>query len=291
MKRTILYDRAASAAERIIREHGVSSLPVKPIEVARRLGIEVVAKPASHGGVSGMLIRVGNEFCIAYATHITSSGFRRFSIAHELGHYCIEGHIDAVFADGSIHESRAGFVSGIGWELEADHFAARLLMPEALFLSALRRAGEGLEAVERLAGVCETSLPATGIRYVECTREPVAVIVSTGNSIDFCAMSGPLKEINGIDWIRRNQPLPRNCITRTFNGDSVRVRRGERDDGKSAFQDWFGGEHRITVTEEVRGLGTYGKTLTVLHDIELPEDAADEDDEVLEESWTPRFRR
>jgi Zn-dependent peptidase ImmA (M78 family) len=60
-------------------------------------------------------------------------GFRRFTIAHELGHYFIEGHVDAIFSEGSVHESRAGFISSSNFELEADHFAARLLMHNALF--------------------------------------------------------------------------------------------------------------------------------------------------------------
>jgi Zn-dependent peptidase ImmA (M78 family) len=285
--------RAAAVAERVIREHNVTALPVQPITIAERLGIEVVQKPASHAGVSGMLIRLGDDFCIAYATHISSPGFRRFSIAHELGHYFLEGHIDAIFNEGEIHESRAGFLSTHAYELEADHFAARLLMPNQLFSTALRRCGEGLAAVEALATLCETSLPATGIRFVECTREPVAVIVSTGSEIDFCAMSDALRDIDGIDWTRRRQPLPRNCITRSFNADISRVRRGERTDGDSSFQDWFGSKYPLTVTEEVRGLGSYGKTLTMLHGIELPEEADDfdGDEDNFVGSWTPRFRQ
>ena len=199
IRRAALNDRAASAAERVIRDYAIASLPVQPVAIAEHLGIEVLAKPAPDGGVSGMLIRHGEQFCIAYATHIASSGFRRFSIAHELGHYFLEGHIDAIFADGSVHESRAGFLSNTEYELEADRFAARLLMPNALFSAALCRAGEGLEAVESLAATCDTSLPATAIRYAECTREPVAVIVSSGNSVDYCVMSNALREIHGID--------------------------------------------------------------------------------------------
>jgi hypothetical protein len=107
------FSGAAGIAERIVREHNIPSLPVDPIRIANSVGIEVVAKPASDGGVSGMLIRYGEQFCIAYATHITSQGFKRFTIAHELGHYFLEGHVDAIFREGSVHESRAGFVSAI----------------------------------------------------------------------------------------------------------------------------------------------------------------------------------
>ncbi len=97
-----------------------------------------------------MLIRLNDQFCIAYATHIKSIGFRRFSVAHELGHYFLEGHVDAIFTDGPVHEFHAGFLSTVNYELEADHFAARLLMPNALFYSALRGVADGLAAIESL---------------------------------------------------------------------------------------------------------------------------------------------
>jgi len=34
--------------------------------------------------------KAGDEFGIMYATKIPSRGFQKFSIAHEIGHYCIE---------------------------------------------------------------------------------------------------------------------------------------------------------------------------------------------------------
>ena len=64
--------------------------------------------------------------------HIDNIGFQNFSVAHELGHYFLPGHIDAVLADGDVHESRAGFASGDRYEMEADHFAATLLMPRSV---------------------------------------------------------------------------------------------------------------------------------------------------------------
>lgn len=106
-------------------------------------------------------------------------------------------------------------------------------------------------------------------------------------------MSKALRECDGIDWIRKKQPLPMGSETRTFNSDPDKIRRADRMEGESSFQEWFGGDLRLTVAEDVVGLGSYGKTLTVLHGIELPEDAEDidEDEEKIAESWTPRFRR
>jgi Zn-dependent peptidase ImmA (M78 family) len=285
------YAHAAQVAERVVREQGIAAFKVDPIAIAESLGIEVMAKPASSGGVSGMLIRFENQFGIAYATHIDNPGFRRFSIAHELGHYFLPGHVDGVFANVNIHESRAGFNSTDRYEMEADHFAARLLMPNALFSSALRHAGDGLSAVERLATICETSLTATAIRYAQCSNEPMAIIVSSGSRIDYCFMSRPLKELKDLDWIKKNQPLPVGGPTHTLNKEAERVRRADRSDGTSNLQDWFGGSLSIEITEDVVGLGSYGKTLTVLHGIEIPDDDDPDDDDSLIESWTPHFRR
>ena len=258
------YWAASLAAEKVVKEHDIATLPVDPIALARSLGIEVRAKPTHTQGVSGMLLRSGNRFGIAYATHIDNIGFQNFSVAHELGHYFLSGHIDAVLADGDVHESRAGFASGNRYEMEADHFAAGLLMPRLLFMEAMRTSGEGLTAIEKLASLCRTSLTATGIRYVQCSRDPLAIVLSTGSQINYCFMSDALKEVKGLNWIRKGEGLSRNTTTFAFNQDVDRVGGVDLTRGTSDLQDWFGGDRSIPITEEVAGLGSYGKTLTVL---------------------------
>ena len=286
------YLSASLAAEKVVKEHGISTLPVDPIALAKSLGILVKAKPASARGVSGMLLRLGNEFGIAYATHIDNVGFQNFSVGHELGHYFLPGHLDAVLANGDVHESRAGFGSGDRYEMEADHFAATLLMPRALFTGAMRTAGDGLAAVERLAKQCNTSLTATAIRYAKCTREPVAIVVSASTAIQYCFMSDALKDVKGLDWIRKGDRLSCGTATYAFNENPERVRRAERHQDDSDLQEWFGSDRSLSVTEEVIGLGSYGKTLTVLTALDVEEQIEEiEEEEALRESWTPKFRR
>lgn len=279
---------AATEAESLIKDRGIDTLPVDPTAIAESFGILVQPKKTS-SGVSGMLIRLGNEFGIGYATHIDSDGYRRFSIAHEIGHYCIPGHIDAVLAHGDIHESHAGFVSGDPYEREADMFAAALLMPDALFVREMRRLGDGLQAVQALATCCRTSLPATANRYVQKTRVPVAMVVSTGPRIDYCFMSGPLRDFDRLEWPRKGQLLPAGTATDEFNMDSDKVRRAERAETDADLRNWFGGPRSIPGTEEIIGLGDYGKTLTILSS-EIFADEEDEEED-LEERWKPRFHR
>lgn len=291
MTRADPYAFASLAAEQLIKGFGITVPPIDPFAIAHGRGIEVVAKPARDAGVSGMLIRFGNEFAIAYATHIDNEPFQRFSVSHELGHYFLPGHVDAVIGASGLHESRAGFASNDRYEMEADRFAAGFLMPRHLFFPALGRAGQGLAAVESLATLYKTSLHATAIRYTQCTRDPVAIVVSVGNRIDHCFMSEALKAVDGIDWIRKREAVPRNTPTFAFNQDVQNVRHAVRIEESSKLEDWFGGRRRIEISEDVIGLGSYGKTLTVLYDIEVPDAEDEEDERSLIESWTPRFRR
>lgn len=256
--------RAAAEASRVIRERNITKLPVDPMGLARANGIEVIAKPASARGVSGMLIRRGNEFGIAYATHIDNPGFQNFSVAHELGHYYMPGHIDAVLRHGDVHESHAGFSSDDRYELEADYFAAELLMPDALFRVAIRTAGTGLAAVEALSNLCVTSLTATAIRYVRRTDDTVAIVISSGKFVDYCFMSDPLLEIAGSNRINKRDRLPPGTETCEFNKDKDLVVRGDRTQGTSQLQDWIGGSRNLEFREEVVGLGKWGRTLTLL---------------------------
>ncbi|CAM4006987.1 ImmA/IrrE family metallo-endopeptidase [Bordetella tumulicola] len=286
------YAFASQAAEQIVKGMGVTALPINPCTIAEKREIVVQAKPVEDKGCSGMLVRLGNDFAIAYATHLQNEGFENFSIAHELGHYFMPGHVEAVIqGETGMHLSRAGFNSGNKYEAEADRFAAGLLMPRHLFFPAIDRAGEGLAAIEALATLCKTSLHATAIRYTQCARDPVAIIVSRGGVIDHCFMSEALKQLDGIDWLKKREGVPRNTATFAFNQVPANVEHGVRQEETSNLQHWFGGKRHIEISEDVVGLGRYGKTLTVLYGIDLPDPEEEEDENNLIKSWTPRFKR
>jgi IrrE N-terminal-like domain len=286
---------AKQKAEAFLRDEGITALPVDPFAIARSRDIEVKPKSDTTGGVSGMLLRHGNSFGILYATHVKSEGFHRFSVAHELGHYFLDGHIDHILAASGMHTSHAGFVSGDIYELEADQFAAGLLMPTTPFKRALRGRDPGLEVVEALADLCRTSLTATAIRYAELTGDAVAVIISTGPVIDFCFMSDMIKSLPQLTWLRKGAPVPKRTATAQLNADARRVLDGDRAEEEIDVRDWLGGSRSVKATEQVVGLGSYGKTLTVLacpslQDETYHEDDGDDDGDLVER-WTPRFRR
>jgi hypothetical protein len=219
----------------------------------------------------------------------------RFSVGHELGHYFLDGHIDHILPKDGIHAS-GGFVAADPYELEADHYSAGLLMPSEPFKQALGKRRPGLDSVEFMAGLCRTSLTATAIRCAELSCDAVAVIISTGNIIDFCFLSEAMKSLPQLTWLRNGSPVPSNTGTARLNADPRNILRGERAVSDIDVMDWLGGTKSGIVTEEAVGLGQYGKTLTVLTSESIGQeggydDDGDEDDEELKERWTPRFRR
>jgi hypothetical protein len=286
---------AKQKAEAFLHDEGIATLPVDPHAIAASRDIEVKAKPDTAGGVSGMLLRHGNNFGIMYATHVKSEGFQRFSIGHELGHFFLDGHIDHILPGDGVHTSHAGFISADPYELEADYFAAGLLMPEWLFKRPLSKLDPGLAAVEAMAKLCETSLTATAIRCAELTNRTVAVIVSTGQTIDYCFMSDAIKSLPELNWLRKGSPVPRATATATFNASAANIQDARRETANVDLLDWLGGKSSLILTEEIIGLGGYRKTLTVLSSGsfgggEEPDDD-DDDGNDLAESWTPRFHR
>ena len=277
---------AALHAEKLVRDEKLA-LPIDLMALAKSRDILVEAKPETAKGVSGMLLRVGDNFAIGYATHIKSSGFQRFSIAHELGHYFLAGHSEHVFSGGKgIHESQAGFGSRDKIELEADHFAAGLLMPSHLFKFEAGKYSDGFTAIEKLSDRCQTSLTASAIRYAELTDAAVAVVISTGSSVDYCFASRAMRGIRGYKHPLKGSILPRDSLTRDFNQTESNIVGAERNDDDADLIAWFRADDEIDASEEVVGLGDYGKTLTIIT-AELVDDDEDCDDMT---STPPRFR-
>lgn len=269
---------AESIAQQTIKECGFVELPICPFKIAERHEIHVEPKESKQPGVSGFLMRVGDSFGIMYASHIANEGFQRFTVAHELGHYFLPGHAEKLFPNGSgMHQS--SFHSTDPLERQADSFASALLMPEFLFKKAVDKAGSGFDAIEKLSLLCKASILATAIRFTQFTEEAVAVVVSTGSTIDYCFMSDRIKDLPGITWIKKGTRVPNNSATSEFNKDVSNVESALHVEGASFLDLWFDGAPDLEVNEDVIGMGSYGKTLTILFTDELREDDEESEDD------------
>ncbi len=278
-------------AEGIVQEKEFRSFPIDPFKIAEQEDILVQAKPPDVKGMSGCIIFNSDSVGIIHASNIKNEGFVNFTIAHELGHYFIEGHPEEIMKTSAMHLSRSNFTRGdISIEIEADHFASSLLMPSRLTRNLLTESQIGLEGIKCLQSAARSSLTSAAIRAAECSSFPVSIIVSKGDEVSYCFMSDSFKQLGRLSFLAKGKKLPPSATLEfNKNKDNVAMAR-ERCDKTSLFN-WFGETKAIDLDEEIIGLGEYGYTLTVLSSEELAiSDEEDEDfEEKLIESWKPRF--
>lgn len=282
---------ARQLGEQTAKKYGFNKFPIDPVKITEKEKIQIEAKPPDKIGVSGGIIFHDCDVIIFYATNIDNIGFQRFTIGHELGHYFLPGHPEAITNVAPIHVSRAGFSQGSDpIEIEADHFSAGLLMPRDLVSKLLANQTIGLDGIIRLSEDAECSVTASAIRAAECCEYPLAVIVSREDRICYGFLSEAFKGLRPSTFPRKGNLLPKTT-TKLFNADEHKVLRGDRACGQAMLSDWFEGSSGLFLDEEVIGLGSYGYSLTVLSSEELPEQPLEEEDEeeALVKSWTPKF--
>jgi len=268
MSKKLSIQEAENEARELIERLQIVALPICPFKIAGDHGIMVEPK-GTKSGISGCLIRMGDIFGIQYADHIDSQGFINFTVAHELGHYFIPGHPEALIkGKNGVHQSKSGFISDNIYEKQADNFAKELLMPESLFRKAMNQTEIGLKAVEALANLCNTSLTATAIRYCLFSDDPVAVVMSEGKTVHWCFMSECLKSIPELQWIRKGSLIPPRTHTASYNKQSENILNNVRQEGWSSLDLWFEDAPHVEMREDIVGLGTYGRTLTILYTTE-----------------------
>jgi len=251
-------------AVKILEEYQFGELPIDPKLIAKKANILVEPNTDCEEGVSGMLLRAGENYGIVYATYLGNSGFENFSIAHELGHYFLEGHPEQIFQYGNIHKSIANFASDNYIEREADTFAASLLMPENLFKDHLTEYEKGMSCVEAMSKLCNTSLTATAIRYAELTNDKVVVIVSTNGIIDYCRISNAVFDLKDIEIPKKGDKITKGSATEKIFSDSSLMFKQDPLYLETDFRDWLECRKSKQAAEEAKGLGKYGKVLTVI---------------------------
>ena len=151
-----VYQNVRNAAWQCLLDAGITELPVSVTKIAQRFDVTIV-KNSVHGWLnpsqSGISYQSENgEWLIVYDDS-DSTGRKRFTIAHELGHILL-GH---PLQEGEQH-TRVFNKERPEVETEADMFAARILSP-ACVLWAL-----DLHTPEEIAERCQISYTAAKYR-------------------------------------------------------------------------------------------------------------------------------
>lgn len=134
---------ARNQAEALVDSLGITEVPVDVAAVARHLGLQVMQVDLNEE-ISGLLITRTQASCIAIRKQDPEVR-RRFSIAHETGHYCLRHQFEPgehVHVDRghliSLRSNRSSTGTNLK-EIEANQFAACLLMPSRLLRERINR--------------------------------------------------------------------------------------------------------------------------------------------------------
>ena len=132
MSKAIIQEKV----EELLKACAVSKAPIPVKKVAGHLNIEVRLAPTKED-VSGALIVDGKAAYIA-VNDAHHQNRQRFTIAHEIGHFCLHKDGDHVHFDEDFRVYKRNGRSALAidpQEIEANQFAAELLMPTNMLRS------------------------------------------------------------------------------------------------------------------------------------------------------------
>ena len=167
--------RIQKIVEQVLAQMNVSIPPIDVRKVAQSINIQIHEEEL--GEISGLIFREGSQVVIG-VNNKHHENRKRFTIAHELGHFYLHGQnplfVDKVFAVKLRDQVSSEAVSLD--EIEANAFAAELLMPTQMLRKDLQQlssdvldyAADGSldEVLSRLAKIYQVSKQAMTIRLV-----------------------------------------------------------------------------------------------------------------------------
>lgn len=260
-----------SAAKSILRDLNIITLDDLQYleEIAYTRGALVQYAPLT--GAEARISIVGDRAVITIAESISNRHRRRFSIAHELGHFelhrrqlprssCTTDDLNSWSSKGTSRDP----------EREANTFAAVLLLPETFFTALCDEADPSLDYVSELAARFDVSLTATALRYIHFAEATCAVVYCRDGRIEWAQGSTSFKE-RGF-FIDGGTVDPRSIAASLFRGNRITRPR------EVAADVWLTtGRYQedARINEQSWLQQDYGSTLTLLwadDEIELADD-------------------
>ena len=167
-RRAEVESRVRQELERI----GHYRLPINPVRVANRLGIEVYAVTFDQSSIIGMVQTKGGNAEI-FVPESASPYRKRVAISHELGHYILHLTKEGAVKDGRMQDwpidlfwsKEPAADASDDWilEIEANWFAAELMMPSEFVRDEWTRN----PSIQSLARVFDITEEAIGYRIAD----------------------------------------------------------------------------------------------------------------------------
>lgn len=225
-------------------------------DLAMALGVVVIDDDLK--SADAWLVRKGDNGIIRVSKTIAEAGRRRFAVAHELGHWALHKSVTQLMSCTSA-DMLARYKASPP-EMEANTFAAELLMPRHLFQPALRQSRPTSQFVNELAEQFGTTRTSTAYRIADVTEDYFALVMSKDGVIKWWQASESLKE---LIWIEAGEEVPRYSVAAQFFKGEELPKAPEKID----LDDWISENKGLEADyfyEDVIPMPLYGQVLSLL---------------------------
>jgi Zn-dependent peptidase ImmA (M78 family) len=272
-------ERFPVEVERVAIELSRVWFPASPVEKVEGQDLD---------GFEGMLAanKAGTKWLILYNSAVTSEGRKRFTIAHEFGHYLLHRHQQNNFECGD-DDIETGDRAKKDIEVQADQFASTLLMP----LDDFRRQVDGQRVSFDLLGHCAdrygVSLTAAALRWTEIADHRAILVASRDDHMLWAKSNEAAFKSGAVFATRKNTiELPRDALAHSDNCTSTSQTQSTR------AKIWFPREPSyVELTEMTKVAENYDYTLTLLLMPDAEWRQPQHDEEELLEDTLDRFER
>lgn len=267
-------------AEAITKQLGDTPRAVDVRQIASDVDIyEIREKPLK--GLAGCLIVPEDKSEGAIAVDGKMSEERkRFTISHEIGHYVNPVHRTSgsegfnCTPKDMLTDRAASGDRRAKMEVEANQFAAELLMPAAWVRQFLRsKVGLDLQHIFDMARLFEVSKEAAARRYLSFASEPAAVVFSHEGKVRYVKKCDDFPRMS----VWNGQSMPKDCYSMNSNKDRGVI----TDVVESVGHHWLEESYSVSLGEQTVAQAN-GFRMTLLT-VEFEEE---------EDGWEPpQFRR
>jgi Zn-dependent peptidase ImmA (M78 family) len=270
----------------ILKHHPDWTAPVPVEELAAAVNV-VELRELETDGFEGALLTDANKTkgAILYKAGARCPR-RRFTIAHELGHFLMPSHKgDEHCTEADLREMRLD-EDHRRREAEANRFAAGLLMPRPWFSRDMEKLGDAdVTHVQTLADKYCTSLEATSNRYIDLTDDICAFVFSKDGVIRYIRSTKTFPRLA----VRKGNPLPAGCSSLKAPAEPLRVATSWAEIDGSVWLQTDRGQRTPPVLEQTMRQSNGFQVSLLFIQVEQLDD--EEEEAEISESWKFGFKR
>lgn len=236
-----MNNKGSKKAKELLEEIGLDDITDMSMDLfVSALGATLIEEPLKNS--DGKIIRGNTKTLIKINSEILYEEKKRFTIAHEVGHYLLHDKLDlAVHNENSNtlnwfknieHQAKKGLQ-----EYEANDFASELLMPEIIFRKFIEHKSFSPSLIKDISVRFQTSLTSVVYRLITLDVYPLLVVFISDGIVRYWRKSPDLK-----GWLKNIPKLspPEDSVAKEYiDADYDFIYKGDEKAQEISRSTWF----------------------------------------------------